>query len=304
MRRSSAPDGVLGQVTRVFPLSSQVTLLIDKDAAIPVLNARTQARSAAFGGAGGDAMELRYMAANADVQVGDELTTSGVDGVYPPGLPVARVTAVERRAESGFARILLAPSASSDGVRHVLVLEPLAQQLPPREDAAVRAREAGAAEREGVAAMIMPRGSDQLLLPVNPFFIALTLLLALGLNLLPLGRHPAQPDMLALVLVFWNVHQPRRVGVGVAFVFGLLMDVHEGALLGQHALAYTLLSFGAISAHRRLLWFGLAEQAVQVLPLFLAAHLVSLIVRMLVRRHVPGLGTVVRAACSKRCCGQ
>jgi rod shape-determining protein MreC len=132
-------DGVLGQVTRAFPLSSQVTLLIDKDAAIPVLNARTQARSAAFGGAGGDAMELRYMAANADVQVGDALTTSGVDGVYPPGLPVARVTAVERRAESGFARILLAPSASSDGVRHVLVLEPLSQQLPPREDVAVEA---------------------------------------------------------------------------------------------------------------------------------------------------------------------
>jgi len=133
------PEGVLGQVTRVFPLSSQVTLLIDKDAAIPVLNARTQARSAAFGGAGGDAMELRYMAANADVQVGDELMTSGVDGVYPPGLPVARVMAVERRAESGFARILLVPSASADGVRHVLVLEPLAQQLPPREPAATTA---------------------------------------------------------------------------------------------------------------------------------------------------------------------
>jgi len=127
------PDGVLGQVTRVFPLSAQVTLLIDKDAAIPVLNARTLARSAAFGGAGGDTMELRYMAANADVQVGDELTTSGVDGVYPAGLAVARVAAVERRAESGFARILLAPSASADGVRHVLVLEPLALQLPPRE---------------------------------------------------------------------------------------------------------------------------------------------------------------------------
>lgn len=127
------PDGVLGQVTRVFPLSSQVTLLIDKDAAIPVLNVRTQARSAAFGGAGGDAMELRYMAANADVQVGDELSTSGVDGVYPPGLPVARVMTVERRAESGFARILLQPSASADGVRHVLVLEPVALQQPPRE---------------------------------------------------------------------------------------------------------------------------------------------------------------------------
>ena len=127
------PDGVLGQVTRVFPLSSQVTLLIDKDAAIPVLNRRTQARSAAFGGAGGDAMELRYMAANADVKVGDELITSGVDGVYPPGLAVARVSAVEPRAESGFARILLAPNALADGVRHVLVLQPLALQMPPRE---------------------------------------------------------------------------------------------------------------------------------------------------------------------------
>ncbi len=252
-----------------------------------MLNARTLARSAAFGGAGGDAMELRYMAANADVQVGDELMTSGVDGVYPPGLSVARVTAVERRAESGFARILLAPSASPDGVRHVLVLEPLALQRPPREEPAAPVDKPERPSK-GPRAMIMPRGSDQLLLPVNPFFIALTLLLALGINLLPLGRHPAQPDMLALVLVFWNVHQPRRVGVGVAFVFGLLMDVHEGALLGQHALAYTLLSFGAISAHRRLLWFGLAEQAVQVLPLFLAAHLVSLIVRMLAGGMFPG----------------
>jgi rod shape-determining protein MreD len=136
--------------------------------------------------------------------------------------------------------------------------------------------------------MIMPRGSGQLLLPVNPFFIALTLLLALGLNLLPLGRNPAMPDLLALVLVFWNVHQPRRVGVGVAFLFGLAMDVHEGALLGQHALAYTLLSYGAISMQRRLLWFGLAEQALQILPLFLLAHLVSLVVRLVAGGMFPG----------------
>jgi hypothetical protein len=98
--------------------------------------------------------------------------------------------------------------------------------------------------------MIMRPGSDQLLLPVNPLFITLTLLLALAINLLPLGRQPAQPDLVALVLVFWNVHQPRRVGVGVAFAFGLLIDVHEGALLGQHALAYTLLSYGAIREGR------------------------------------------------------
>ena len=136
--------------------------------------------------------------------------------------------------------------------------------------------------------MIMPRGSDQLLLPVNPLFIGFTLLVALGFNLLPVGRHPAQPDLLAVVLVFWNVHQPRRVGVGLAFLFGLLMDVHEGALLGQHALAYTMLSFVAITIHRRLTWFGLGEQALQILPVFLAAHAVSLIVRMVAGGMFPG----------------
>jgi rod shape-determining protein MreD len=136
--------------------------------------------------------------------------------------------------------------------------------------------------------MIMPRGSDQLLLPVNPFFIGLSLLVALAINLLPAGRHPAQPDLLAVVLVFWNVHQPRRVGVGLAFLFGLLMDVHEGALLGQHALAYTLLSFVAITIHRRLTWFGLGGQALQVLPVFFAAHAVSLLVRLLAGGMFPG----------------
>lgn len=126
--------GVLGQVTQAYALTSEVTLLTDKDAAIPVLNTRTQQRSAAFGGgsAGGGGMELRFMSGNADVQVGDLLHTSGLDGVYPPGLPVARVVAVERRVESGFARIKLAPAANADGVRHVLVLEPLALQLPAR----------------------------------------------------------------------------------------------------------------------------------------------------------------------------
>jgi rod shape-determining protein MreC len=126
--------GVLGQVTRVYALTSEVTLLGDKDAAIPVLNLRTQQRSAAFGGTGG--MELRFASANADVKPGDLLQTSGVDGVYPPGLPVATVLTVERRVESGFARIALGPSASPDGVRHVLVLEPLSVQMPPRPEPA------------------------------------------------------------------------------------------------------------------------------------------------------------------------
>jgi rod shape-determining protein MreC len=124
--------GVIGQVTRVYPLTSEVTLLTDRDAAIPLLNTRTQLRAAAFGGvAQGSALELRFVSANTDVKVGDVLHTSGVDGVYPPGLPVAKVTLVEKQADGGFTKVELAPLASVDRVRHVLVLEPLKNQLPP-----------------------------------------------------------------------------------------------------------------------------------------------------------------------------
>ena len=123
--------GVIGQLTRLYPLSSEVTLLVDKDAAVPVLNVRTGMRSVALGSASGDGLELRFMAGNADVQVGDELRTSGIDGVYPPGLPVARVVDIDRKSQAGFARIRLLPVASPDAVRHVLVLEPIGLQQPP-----------------------------------------------------------------------------------------------------------------------------------------------------------------------------
>jgi len=138
--------GVLGQVTRVYPLSSEITLLADKDAAIPVLNPRTQQRSAAFGSGDGDLMELRFMSGNADVQPGDLLITSGVDGVYPPGLAVATVVKVDRKVDSGFARITLLANARADGVRHVLVLDPLATQMAPRPQPEVDA--AGKAPRQ------------------------------------------------------------------------------------------------------------------------------------------------------------
>ena len=125
--------GVLGQVTRLYPLSAEVTLLSDKDAAIPVLNGRTQQRGAAFGGVN-NALELRFMAANADVQPGDPILTSGLDGVYPPGLAVATVERIDRQAEGGFARVSLKTAAKMDDVHHVLVLEPISRQLPPRPD--------------------------------------------------------------------------------------------------------------------------------------------------------------------------
>jgi rod shape-determining protein MreD len=139
---------------------------------------------------------------------------------------------------------------------------------------------------------MMPRGNE-LLMPVNPVFIWFSLFVALMLNILPWGRSPSVPDFMAVALVFWNVHQPRRVGVGVAFLFGLIMDVHQGAILGQHALAYTLLSFIAITVHRRLLWFTVGSQAVQIVPLFVVAHAVSLLVRMMAGAGFPGWALVV-----------
>jgi rod shape-determining protein MreD len=140
--------------------------------------------------------------------------------------------------------------------------------------------------------MIM-RPGHQLLLPANPLFIWGSLLAALGLTMLQniglWGRAAWLPDVVALVLVFWSIHQPLRVGIGIAFVFGIFIDVHQGAMLGQHALSYTVLSFLAIAIHRRLLWFSVPSQAFQVLPLFAASHAIELTVRMLAGGAFPGL---------------
>lgn len=137
--------------------------------------------------------------------------------------------------------------------------------------------------------MIMPRGQP-LLLPASPIFIWTTLAGALLLNMLTgmAGPQAWMPDLLALVLVFWAVHQPLRVGIGAAFVFGLAMDVHQAGLLGQHALAYTALSYFAITVHRRLLWFTVPAQALQVAPLFVAAHAIEAVLRLLSGGSFPG----------------
>lgn len=135
--------------------------------------------------------------------------------------------------------------------------------------------------------MIM-RSGQQLLLPASPVFIWFSLCVALLVNMLPLGRLPWVPDLLALVLVFWTVHQPLRIGIGAAFVFGLLTDVQEAALLGQNALVYTALSYLAITIHRRILWFGLGLQALQVLPLMVAAQVLELLLRLAAGDGFPG----------------
>jgi rod shape-determining protein MreD len=139
--------------------------------------------------------------------------------------------------------------------------------------------------------MIM-RPGHQLLLPANPLFIWGSLLAALCATMLMnmglWGRAAWAPDVLALILMFWSIHQPSRIGIGIAFVFGLLVDVHQGAMLGQHALSYTVLSFLGIAIHRRLLWFTVPSQAFQVLPIFVACHAIELSARMLSGGAFPG----------------
>jgi rod shape-determining protein MreC len=122
--------GVVGQVTRVYPLSAEVTLLTDRDQTIPVLNSRTGARNIASGDilGGIPQIELKFVPASADVKEGDLLTTSGIDGVYPAGLQVARISHIERRVDISFARIHAKPLADMKG-RHVLVLQPTGAQV-------------------------------------------------------------------------------------------------------------------------------------------------------------------------------
>ena len=140
--------------------------------------------------------------------------------------------------------------------------------------------------------MIMRTGQP-LLLPVSPAFIWITLGLAFLVNLLPLGRLVWMPDVLAVVLVFWNVHQPRHVGLAAAFVFGLCLDVHQAALLGQHALAYSALSFAAIALQRRILWLPVLAQALKQLPLFALSYALITLVRLIAGGVAPGWLTLL-----------
>ena len=129
---------------------------------------------------------------------------------------------------------------------------------------------------------------EYLLLPANRVFITASIVGALLLNMLPWAQMPAIPDFLALVLVFWNIHQPRKVGIGIGFLLGLLMDVHSSSVLGERALLYSLLCYGAWFMHRRVPWFRIGGQMVHVLPLFIAAQMVVTLVRVASGAPMPG----------------
>ncbi|NML33441.1 rod shape-determining protein MreC [Paraburkholderia antibiotica] len=162
-------DGVIGQVTRVFPLQAEVTLLTDKDQAVPVEILRTGLRSVIYGTPKGDSLDLRFVPISADVQTGDELVTSGLDGVYPPGLPVAKVVRVDKQADTAFARVICQPVAAVRGARQLLVLH-VVNDVPPRPadepDAATVAKDAkskkgGKADAKGAADKNAAKAGDR-----------------------------------------------------------------------------------------------------------------------------------------------
>lgn len=130
--------------------------------------------------------------------------------------------------------------------------------------------------------------SSSILRPANPWFIGFSLLVATVLEMIPTDRSWVTPDFLALVLVFWNIRQPRQVGIGISWLFGVIMDVHSATVFGEHALAYTLLSYFAITIHRRVLWFSVMMQAIHILPLLIAAQWVTLALRLAIGGMKPG----------------
>jgi rod shape-determining protein MreC len=139
--------GLVGQVTRVHPLVSEVTLVTDQDQAIPVQVVRSGLRAIAFGSGASGMLELRFMASNAEIQTGDHLVTSGIDGTYPAGLPVATVMRIERDAELSFTRVVCKPAAGVDRGRYVLVLSDASARAPRPEEAKKDRRAEKAARR-------------------------------------------------------------------------------------------------------------------------------------------------------------
>ncbi len=130
--------------------------------------------------------------------------------------------------------------------------------------------------------------SSRILLPVKLWFIHLSLLVALGLVYIPTGRLPAVPDWVALVLAFWCIREPLRIGMGAGFVFGVLVDIGQGAAMGQHALAYVVLAWLANGLARRVLWFPPLQQALHVLPMLLVSQLLMVAVRLVAGAEFPG----------------
>lgn len=130
--------------------------------------------------------------------------------------------------------------------------------------------------------------SRRILLPAKSWFIFASIIVALVINLIPTGSVPGIPDWVALLLAFWSVREPLKIGMFHGFLLGLVMDVAHGAVLGQHSLGYVLVIYLAAGFSRRILWFPLFKQALQVLPMLLAMQALMAVARLLAGGAFPG----------------
>jgi rod shape-determining protein MreD len=263
--------GVLGQVTRVQPFSSEVTLLSDRDQAIPVMVARSGLRSLAYGDASncgsGAAQPVAFHAHL--LRARRTLGWCTACGGAHAAVGAQSCGSARCRADGHFR------GRCQSRARGQIGRTPGHTQQTPR------------ACRPRSDPMIMPRG-QQLLMPVRPAFIALSVAVVFLLSLLPLGAFVWTPDVLMLVLAFWAMHHPNRMPMSVGFLLGLGVDVQQTALLGQHALTYVLVIYGAQRFSRRMMWFSPLTQALQLLPVFVMAHVLQMLIRMLAGGMFPG----------------
>jgi len=295
-------SGVVGQVTRVHALLSEVTLLTDPDQAIPVQVLRNGLRAVAFGGGNSGMLELRFMPANAEIQNGDRLVTSGIDGTYRPACRSppwwtsnATPSTPSRASSAGPPRVSTAASScwccpTTPSVRRALTTCSRARGAAWTRRAARGSRKPRGSRRRPRPPMSPDRS---ILVPARASTIIASFALALFLDFLPWRDLRLVPDFVALVLAFWCVRQPRLVGLGIAWALGLVSDAGNGVLLGQHALAYSVLAFLAIWMSRRILWFGPGQQALHVAVILLAAQGVVLLVRLAAGDQFPGWPIVV-----------
>ena len=220
-------SGVVGQIVRVTPMTAEAALVTDEQVSIPVQLLRGL-RLIAFGGNSPGKMEVRYLAANADIKEGDTIVTSGVGGLFPAGLPVAKVTSVERDTASGFARARLRAAGPS---RTLSPLPGPAGGCGPRriQPSGGRFRWIGLTLRHSPGAAWARRNvqPERLDGPAHGVFVWASIILVWLVSLLPWRLWQGAPDVLILIIAFWCAHEPRRVGLFTAFTFGLLMDVRR-----------------------------------------------------------------------------
>ena len=225
----------------------------------PVFIERTGQRGLAAGSGRGQ-MELRFMPTHTDVRVNDRLLTSGIDRVYPAGIPVARVTRVSRSQSSPYLRVEGVPLAGLDRSRAVLVLlaEPRRsfkrhRRCQPTGQAAMSPTQSSGSWRRILGSLTVALLLEQL--PWSGWALAL------------------RPDFLLVGVLFWTLHQPARIGFGSAFLVGLLADFQNGGVFGQHAMAYVVGVYLVLFLRLRLLQFDPLRQATQLFPIFSAVQL-------------------------------